>query len=179
VWPALRVWREHAAAGAHSALAVEEAVATLIAKAAGTWREHGASRRYAAVRKAIEFLHQHSTERFSLFDVATAAGVHATHLARTFRGAMQCTVGTYARRLRILRAVEQLRRCPDWPLSRIALEAGFADHAHCTRTFQAVLGVAPRRLRQALTALQRDCATMRCPQGRSATILISTSPVRG
>jgi AraC-like DNA-binding protein len=43
--------------------------------------------------------------------------------------------------LRITRAKEMLRR--GWPISRVALEAGFADQSHLTRHFKRLLQVTP------------------------------------
>jgi transcriptional regulator GlxA family with amidase domain len=40
-----------------------------------------------------------------------------------------------------------MRHHPRWPLSRIAAETGFTDHAHCTRVFSSVFGAAPSQVR--------------------------------
>ena len=46
-----------------------------------------------------------------------------------------------------VRSLEYMRRYPRWPLSRIAAETGFTDHAHCTRVFRRVFGVTPSQVR--------------------------------
>jgi AraC family transcriptional regulator len=152
-WPALRAWREYRRPGPDSALVVEEIVATLLARTQKARRE-SQSQRHPTVRRAVEFLRASPTTPFSLFDVAAAAGVHATHLARVFRREMECTVGSYARRLRAEQALECMRRHPRWPLSRVAAETGFSDHAHCTRVFGRVFGAAPSHVRR----VQREIA---------------------
>jgi AraC family transcriptional regulator len=147
VWPALRAWREAREPAARSALVLEEMVAILLNKACGARRESHAARARPVIRRAVDFLHATQDRRVSLFDVSVAAGVHSTHLARVFRREMGCTVGTYARRLRAVRSLECMRQYPRWPLSRIAAETGFTDHAHCTRVFRRVFGVTPSQVR--------------------------------
>lgn len=51
------------------------------------------------------------------------------------------------RRRRLQDAAERLRADPDVDLATLAAEAGYADHAHLTREFRAVLGIAPREYR--------------------------------
>lgn len=156
-WPALRAWREYRRPRPDSALVLEEIVATLLARTQKARGESHSQRRHRIVRKAVEFLRASPTTPFSLFDVAAAAGVHTTHLARVFRRAMGCTVGGYARRLRAEQALEYMRRHPRWPLSRVAAETGFSDHAHCTRVFRRVFGAAPSHVRR----VQREIALAR------------------
>jgi AraC family transcriptional regulator len=147
-WPAFRACREHRTPSPDSAIILEESVAALLQKAQVARRESRA-RRHVIVAKALEVLHQSSGNKVSLFDVAGAAHVHATHLARVFRREMGCTVGAYARRLRAHEALEHMRRYPQWPLSRVAVETGFSDHSHCTRVFRKVMGITPARMRRA------------------------------
>jgi AraC family transcriptional regulator len=147
VWPALRAWREARQPTARSAVVLEEMVAILLNKAVWARRESHAARARPVISRAVAFLHATQDRRVSLFDVSAAAGVHATHLARVFRREMGCTVGAYARRLRAVRALECMRHHPRWPLSRIAAETGFSDHAHCTRVFCRVFGAAPSQVR--------------------------------
>lgn len=51
------------------------------------------------------------------------------------------------RRRRLQEAAVRVREHPDIDLASIAAELGYADHAHLTRDFQAVLGIAPRAYR--------------------------------
>jgi AraC family transcriptional regulator len=74
--------------------------------------------------------------------IAAEVGVHPVHLARAFREHHGTTMGGYLRRLRVERARAQLATTAK-PLVQIALEAGFADQAHFTRVFRALVGVTP------------------------------------
>jgi len=83
-------------------------------------------------------------------DLAALAGVHASHVLRTFRQYHGCTVATYVRKQRLERARANIASSK-LPLSSIALQAGFADQSHLTRAFRQAFGETPgqyaRRLR--------------------------------
>ena len=93
-----------------------------------------------------DLLHERFAERLPLRQQADYVGVHPVHLAREFRRFYHCTPGEYIRRLRIEFAIEQLTNT-DTPLSEIALEAGFFDQSHFSRTFKQVTRMTPREYR--------------------------------
>lgn len=53
------------------------------------------------------------------------------------------------RRRRLQEAAQRIREQPDADLAAIAAELGYADHAHLTNDFRAVLGITPRTYRAA------------------------------
>jgi len=146
---AFQAWRNR-----HQPLLVEESVARLLHRARDAGRETRTQAAHAGIRKAIAYLRDSEGGAFSLFDIAAAAGLHATHLARIFRRRMGSTLGAYARRIRIERALGHMHAHPEWSLSRVAVEAGFTDHPHLTREYQRFVGVAPSRLRRDLASLR-------------------------
>jgi transcriptional regulator GlxA family with amidase domain len=72
--------------------------------------------------------------------------VHPAHLTRVFRRYHGTSPGQYLRRLRLEWAADRLLTGPD-PVSRVALQAGFADQAHFTRAFTRRWGLPPGRYR--------------------------------
>lgn len=146
---AFQAWRNR-----RQPLLVEESVARLLHRARDTVCETRSQGAHAGIRKAIMYLRDSEDRAFSLFDVASAAGLHPTHLARIFQRRMGCTVGAYARRIRLERALRHMHAHPEWSLSRVAVEAGFTDHPHLTREFQRFVGVAPSRLRRDMASLR-------------------------
>ena len=94
-----------------------------------------------SVEDAIEAA---GAETPSVTDLAALAGVHASHLLRTFRRYHGTTVATYVRRRRIERARNEVAK-GDRPLSVIALDAGFSDQSHFTRVFRQTFGETPAR----------------------------------
>jgi AraC family transcriptional regulator len=82
----------------------------------------------------------------SLAELAALADVCAVHVARVFRRHHGCTIQTYLRRQRVLRACRLIaaRRAG---LAAIAAESGFYDQSHLNHAFKAVTGMTPRRYR--------------------------------
>jgi AraC family transcriptional regulator len=88
-------------------------------------------------------------EPLTLSTLADHADVQAAHLARAFRRHYGATVGELLRDLRVTYAKERLASRA--PLHEIALDAGFADQSHFTRTFRRVTGMTPGAFRRALS----------------------------
>lgn len=75
-------------------------------------------------------------------DIAAQAGVHPVYLARQFRRFFGSSVVSYLQRRRVTRAAD-LIASSSLPLSRIALESGFADQSHLSRSFRSGTGFTP------------------------------------
>lgn len=95
---------------------------------------------------ARDYLHAHAGGACSLAEVAAATDCEPAVLSRDFRRSFGMSVGDYARRLRLERAAERIASTRA-PLSEIALECGFCDQAHMSRSFRAAYGMTPRRWR--------------------------------
>lgn len=150
---ALQAWRNRG-----QPLLVEESVARLLHRARDAGREMRGQTAHAGIRKATAYLRESEGRAFSLFDVASAAGLHATHLSRIFRRRMGCTVGAYARRIRFERSLRHMHTHPEWSISRVAVEAGFTDHPHLSREYQRFTGASPSRLRSDMASLRAAAA---------------------
>ena len=145
-WDAMRAWSAWRRQGGLSALAVEEATASLLGACAKACFDAKSFVGHPGIRRAIEYLH-HAREPFCLGDVAAAAELHPTHLARLFRQRLGCTVGDYARKVRLVQALDSMVTNPGWTLSRVSVEAGFADHPHFARQFKRTIGAPPSEFR--------------------------------
>ncbi len=86
----------------------------------------------------------------STTELAAGAGVHPVHLARVVRQATGMNVAEIVRQRRVEQAARRLSG--DTPLASIALECGFADQPHFTRSFRAVTGLTPGDVRKLLKA---------------------------
>jgi AraC-like DNA-binding protein len=127
-----------------SPLVVEGLMLLLLARAArGTRRREPLER---ALDRAVELLHEELAEPLSLGELAARAGLPAARLAAGFRARFGYGPGEYLRRLRVAYVRERLSG--DAPLAVLALEAGFADQAHCTRVFKRLVGVPPGAYRR-------------------------------
>lgn len=141
------MWR-----GATTALEVDEWAVRAIGHLAGR-RDGaaGAAHHQALVADAREYLAAHYADDADLRSVATAVGSSPHHLSRLFTALADRTMSAYRTELRLRHVVDHLADGHD-DLARLAVEAGFFDHAHMTRTMTRHAGAAPSRLRELLAA---------------------------
>jgi AraC-like DNA-binding protein len=146
VWLARRLFEECRTQDDASPLAVEGLVLELLAECSRSRSEIPPTHPPRWLGRVRELLHERFSENLSLGEVAAAAGISADHLARSFRRCHGCTVGEYVRRLRVEFACRRLASA-EQPLVEVALDAGFSDQSHFTKTFKRLMGVTPAAFR--------------------------------
>lgn len=99
---------------------------------------------------AMAAIHEDPALGSSLGQLAVQVGVHEVQLARAFKRVQGCTVGEYARWLRLENAKRLLSETAT-PLAEVAIESGFYDQAHFSRAFKAAYGTSPSAYRQQRT----------------------------
>ena len=151
LWLAARMYREFTERDAFSALALESISTELLIAVSRRGTARAEQKPPAWLARVKEFLHQNFSQPPTLDDLASAAGVHPTHLARVFRQFERCTVGDYIRRIRIEYVRERILGSSE-PLVEIALAAGFADQTHLSRSFKRVTGMTPTEFRRIFAA---------------------------
>lgn len=104
----------------------------------------------AGAGRAIDYVHAHYAEPFTVEDLARVAGITPRHLIRSFRKATGLPPHAYLRQLRVEKARRLLRK--DTSLAEIALAAGFADQQHLTKVFKQITGTTPGRYRLDMAA---------------------------
>ncbi|HYW32473.1 MAG TPA: AraC family transcriptional regulator [Gemmatimonas sp.] len=134
--PTSRLAREVAATAALSAIARQRT------QLGGSTRASRTGER-TAVRRALDYLHDHTATDVSLDALARAAHLSKYRLVRAFGTHVGQPPHAYQIHLRVSLALRLLAR--GLPVSRVALEAGFSDHSHLTRTFRRTLGVTPAK----------------------------------
>jgi AraC family transcriptional regulator len=97
--------------------------------------------------RAIEYVEAHFREPLRLADVARASGLSPRRLVRLLRTSCRCTLADYVRRRRVEYARRLLLQTKS-SIAQIAAAAGFADHAHLTRSFRRYLGTVPSAYRR-------------------------------
>ena len=153
-WLAASVWREFHRDDDARALGMDEAVALLCSSLrppVDRKRQGSASARRLAL--SAEYIGQQFIPPPRLAEVAQVAGVHPMHLARLFRECYGYSMGEFVRRRRIAWACGHLASS-DKTISAIALDAGFADQAHFTRTFRRITGCTPAWYRKHASGVQ-------------------------
>jgi AraC family transcriptional regulator len=145
-WMAMAVWREFYHDDSASTLGLEETIAMLCAEVRRS-ASRGMFEPQHRLDRCTEYLRAHATVIPTLAEIARIAGVHPMHLAKLFRKRFGYSMGEFIRRQRIAWACDQLSH-ETGTISSIAASAGFADHAHFTRTFRRVTGCSPSWYRE-------------------------------
>jgi AraC family transcriptional regulator len=141
----LRISREAQLPDDFSGFMVQSLAFELLAMA-GRTRGRDTWHKSVSLARVEALLRDAGAERVTLVDLAREAGVHPAHLARAFRQRFGCSLGRFLLERRLEWAATRLAQS-DQPISRIALEAGFADQSHFTRRFRAWAGLTPYRFR--------------------------------
>ena len=143
-----RLYQEFRCGDDFSTLSIEGLTLEIIAEVGRTSTPAPEARPPSWLNKVRDLIHAHLTRAPQMDALAREVGVHPSHLARVVRKHWGCTLGEYARRLRLEAACRALiagRRT----LAEIALDVGFADQSHFTRAFRAAVGLTPSEFRRA------------------------------
>jgi AraC-like DNA-binding protein len=89
----------------------------------------------------------HDRETARLSTIARDVGVHPSHLSRRFRQVFGESMLSVRDRVRVEQAAHALLDRVT-PISAIAMELGFCDHAHLTRAFRRAMRMTPTEFRR-------------------------------
>lgn len=138
------------AGGPTSLIAAEGLALQMIAELAreAEPKQTGSQPRWLSV--AEDLIRESVYRPCTVAEIAAAAGVSATTLARGYRRRYGCTIGERIRQLRIEAAARALVET-DATLSVVALSAGFYDQSHFSNVFRKHMGLTPSDYRARLT----------------------------
>jgi len=100
-----------------------------------------AGREVRAVRQVRDFLTDNYREKINLAQLSELTGLSPFHLTRVFAREIGMPPHAFLNQVRVSRAKAMLRN--GVPISRVAMETGFADQSHFTRTFRRLVRVPP------------------------------------
>lgn len=100
------------------------------------------------MRKIDRYIADNLYRQICTQDLAHLLDMSCSHFTRQFKASTGLTLQEQVTRLRIARTQAMIRESGA-PLSRIALDCGFCDQAHMTRTFHRVVGQTPMAWRRA------------------------------
>lgn len=143
---AARMYREFCVRDVFSSLALESITTELLIFASRRQVNKKERKRPLWLEKTKDVLRENYQETLTLNELADFVGVHPTHLARVFRQFEHCTIGDYIRQVRIEKA-RKMMISSNQSLVEIALNTGFADQTHFTRTFKNITGMTPKEFR--------------------------------
>jgi AraC family transcriptional regulator len=99
------------------------------------------------LRIAKAYIDEHFRQDVGLAELASLTKLSQSRFARGFRVSTGIPPYTWALRRRV-EAAEQLLVSSNMPLSRIAVQVGFADQSHLTKVFRRTLGTTPAAWRR-------------------------------
>jgi AraC family transcriptional regulator len=103
------------------------------------------------LRRVTEFIEAHCLRNIRLEELATLVGLSQSHFSHSFKASTGMAPHDWQMNARLGRA-KQLLRTGEHPLTEIAAETGFSDHAHFSRVFRKHVGVAPSQWKKSQSA---------------------------
>ena len=104
------------------------------------------TRYFGVLHPVIRHMEQHYGGPVSMAEMAEMAGLSSTHFNRRFQELLRCTPSEYLRMIRVQAGCRMLSGSSQ-PIAEIAVETGFTDQSHFTRSFQKGAGMTPRAYR--------------------------------
>ena len=95
-----------------------------------------------AFSDVVAHLHENFADRLSSTELAEMSGLSVSHFERRFRRAFGTSPRQYLVRIRVENAARLLRET-DKSVSEVALDCGFYDHAHFSRSFRKIMQRSP------------------------------------
>ena len=102
---------------------------------------------YHRLAQVVRHLQTRYADRWTTPQLARMVGLSSSQFDRQFRRLFNTTVRQYLLRIRV-QAASRLLAQSDQAVTEVALATGFYDHAHLTRTFSRLLGMAPLAYRK-------------------------------
>ena len=94
------------------------------------------------VDKAREYVMEHVSERISLADVASWAGVSIGYMSKVFKRVMGMSLVDYVNKMKVERAKEMMTR-GHVRVNEVALALGFENIYYFSKVFKRVCGLSP------------------------------------
>jgi AraC-like DNA-binding protein len=102
---------------------------------------------YGRLSRAVQHIHAHYNQPLSAGNLATMVGISQSQFERLFRRLFGANPSQYLLRVRV-NAASRLLAETSKSITDIALETGFYDHSHFSRTFSRLMGMAPLAYRK-------------------------------
>ncbi|MDG1071325.1 MAG: AraC family transcriptional regulator [Akkermansiaceae bacterium] len=102
--------------------------------------------------KVVSHLHNHYGEPIATPALARMAGISESQFNRRFRQAFGTSARQYLLQIRVDAAIRKLQESNE-TVSTIALDCGFHDHAHFSRSFQRIMHCSPSDYRKRIDSI--------------------------
>jgi AraC family transcriptional regulator len=101
-----------------------------------------------ALKRTIQAMEDAPGTQWRLADLATMACVSPDHFIRAFRQSTGVTPHRYLTHLRLMQAMDLLKRKPEQPIHAIAAQCGFEREAYFATAFRNAFGLTPSEVRR-------------------------------
>jgi len=108
---------------------------------------HDSQDDYAAMSKAIDYIHKHFDEPLRLPQLAEMAGLSVYQFDQRIRSLFHVTAGQYLVKVRIDAACDRLASTEE-VIAQIALACGYSDQSSFSRQFKQAVGISPLAYRK-------------------------------
>lgn len=98
------------------------------------------------LEQAIAYIYEHLDQNIQLADLASVVGMSLHYFCRSFKQSVGISPYQYVIQQRLERAKLLLKQ-RDLAISEIALQCGFANQDHFTKTFRQIVGMTPKAYR--------------------------------
>lgn len=122
------------------------------------------------VKRVTAYVDEHLGSTIRAKDLADVARLSLSHFQHAFKQTFDETPLAYVGRRRLERALERMLNS-DEPLSLIALECGYYDQPHFTRSFHRAMGISPQTWRRRYAS---DPAVSRHAQAHGQTAIVTS-----
>jgi AraC-like DNA-binding protein len=102
----------------------------------------GSSASDPRIKKIIQYIIKHYTEKITLKSLAAKVGLNTTYLGTLFKQDMRVSLKQYLLETRIKQSVNMLKS-GEYSVTEVAAYAGFTDSFYFYRQFKKTMGVAP------------------------------------
>ncbi len=99
--------------------------------------------------RALSFIHRNYCDRISLSEVAREAGMSISCFVKCFKSELGTGFSVYINDLRVSKAMGMLKKS-NKTICTIALECGFTNQFHFTRTFKKITKTSPSLFRKSI-----------------------------
>jgi AraC-like DNA-binding protein len=96
------------------------------------------------LRRAVEFIEANCLRSIRLQEIASLTGLSQSHFSHSFKASTGLAPHEWQMNARLDRA-KQMLVSGARPLTEVAVESGFADHAHFSRVFRKHVGTTPSK----------------------------------
>lgn len=100
----------------------------------------------SAIKKGIEYIHQHFTEDIAISDISDFAGFSKSHFSRKFKSITGYSIKQYIQWLRC-REAQSMLLTHKYTISKVSDACGFSDVSYFTKVFKKQFGKLPSEIK--------------------------------